>query len=75
MMGPMSDEEFMVRKLSAVVPMSEELAMERGLIPDTRPPAPPIPWSRRLRWRVDAAVAQARLRVGSRIAGVDLEAP
>lgn len=49
-----------------------ELAMEMGLIPDTRPPAPkPTRWQRFRGWRRDE-VAAARLAVGSWIAGTDL---
>lgn len=72
MMVSMNDGQYTVRKFSAMVPMSEELAMERGLIPDTRPPVH-IPWRRRARWRVREAIAQARLRLGARIAGVNPE--
>ncbi|MGI5286623.1 hypothetical protein ACQEVF_25245 [Nonomuraea polychroma] len=65
----MSDETFEVKKISFHMPISEELAMEYGLIPDTRPPVR-IPWRRRIHWRIQEAIAHARLRLGARIAGV-----
>lgn len=61
-----------VKKIAAYFPMSNELAMEYGLIPDTRPPVV-IPWRRRVRWAAQARVRRARLRVGSWVAGEDLD--
>jgi hypothetical protein len=61
------------RKLSYLTSMSEDLAMDYGLIPDTRPKPPPPPWYWRLRWRVAELIANVRLRVGARIAGVNPE--
>jgi hypothetical protein len=60
-----------VTKFGHVMPVSEEILMNEGLIPDTRPP---VPLSRRLRfrWWWRARVDGARLRVGSWVAGVDL---
>ncbi|MER7126765.1 hypothetical protein [Micrococcus luteus] len=59
-------EELRVRKISYFAPISEELLMEYGLIPDTRPAPPPPPWHRRLCW----TIARFRLRLGAWIAGV-----
>lgn len=59
------------KKLSMFVPVSNETMMAYGLIPDTRPPVH-IPWHRRLRWRVRDTIDRARLKVGARIAGVDV---
>ncbi|MEV4096951.1 hypothetical protein [Streptosporangium saharense] len=56
--------------MSYSVPISEELAMEYGLIPDIRPVPPPPPRHRRLRWRLTETIARLRLRLGARIAGV-----
>lgn len=50
----MSEPELTVHKASAYVPISDELAMEYGLIPDTRPPLPPPSLRTRLRWRISA---------------------
>lgn len=65
-------EEYGVRKISYMVPISEGILMDEGLIPDTRPPVRISRW-RRLRWRLADRIESARLRVGARIAGVDPE--
>lgn len=68
-----ASDELRVRKIHYFAPVSEELLMEYGLIPDTRPVPPPPPWRRRLRWRLTEAVARFRLHLGARIAGVQSE--
>jgi len=58
-------------KASAWVFAPDELLMDYGVIPDTRPPAR-IPWRRRLRWRLyDQREALAR-RAFKVIAGYDV---
>lgn len=52
--------EHNARKISAIFDVPNELLMDYGLIPDTRPPRPPTPWRWRLRnklgdWRERAA--------------------
>jgi hypothetical protein len=69
----MEEQQFTVRKMTAYQPISEELAMEYGLIPDTRPPAPRPSWRQRARWRVAALVRPVRLRLAARIGGVSVE--
>lgn len=64
---------FSVTKFEAAMPVSDDMLMDEGLIPDTRPPAPPS--GRRVRfrrWRADV-VYRWRMRVGSWVAGVDLD--
>jgi hypothetical protein len=41
-----------VTKLSAVIQVPDELLMDAGIIPDTRPPRPPLPWRWRMRNRI-----------------------
>jgi hypothetical protein len=66
------DREISVTKLGGYMLMPDEMAMDEGLITDTRPPvarhAPGYP----LRWRIREAVTSARLRLGRWIAGVEL---
>lgn len=61
-----------VRKISSVVQVPNELLMDAGLIPDTRPKPPPLPW----RWRVRNRIADWRERAACRafkiIAGYDV---
>lgn len=64
------DLSLTVRKMTTYWPMSTEEAMEHGLIPDTRPPAPAVPWHRRARWAVSNTIVAARLRLGRWIAGI-----
>jgi hypothetical protein len=67
--------ELQVTKHATYVQMSDEMAMEYGLIPDTRPP---VVLTRRQRWRYARQewTRRTRLRVGvalgSWIAGEDL---
>lgn len=49
---PGLDGEVLMRKLSACIEVSDELLMDYGAIPDTRPPYRP-PWRTRLRWKTD----------------------
>lgn len=44
--------EHNARKVSAIIEVPDELLMDYGLIPDTRPPRPPTPWRWRLRNRI-----------------------
>lgn len=62
-----------VMKLGVTLPVSEELLMDHGIIPDTRPPAPPIPRLRRARWAVSDWVWRQRRRAASKLAGFDVE--
>lgn len=70
-------EAFSVTKYGAQVPVSTDMLMAEGLIPDTRPARPrrtPVqvtPWLL-ARARARTAVAGARLRVGCWIAGVQV---
>ena len=65
------DREITVIKMGGYMPISEELAMEYGLIPDTRPPVV-ITRRQRIRWAIRRWVSNTRLRIGSWIAGVEL---
>lgn len=47
---PPADYDFTVQKIGYTMPISAEVAMDHGLIPDTRPPAPKPSLRRRLRW-------------------------
>lgn len=55
---------------SIAIPLTTEMAMEYGLIPDTRPKAH-TPWRRRMRWRFSNLWWELRRRVGLWIAGID----
>lgn len=66
-------EEFKVHKISHWVPISREMAMEYGLIPDTREPVV-TPRRVRAKWWIGDRVRKARHAVGFWIAGVDPEA-
>lgn len=58
-------------KHTAYVVLSDDAAMDMGLIPDTRPPVH-IPWRTRLRWKLSAWRERVGRKVGGWIAGVDL---
>jgi hypothetical protein len=61
------------RKLQAFVPVSCcVLTDTTGENHCEHPPPQPIPWRRRLRWRLRARWDAFRLRLGSWVAGVDL---
>jgi len=62
----MGDEAISVVKSTSYVQVSDEVLMDAGLIPDTRPP---LPWRTRLRYRWKAAVHRARTRLGEIVAG------
>lgn len=63
--------ELKVQKYASYFPVSEDLAMEYGLIPDTREP---VVYSKRERfsWFIARHVERFRLKLGSWIAGIDL---
>lgn len=58
-------------KASAYLPVSQDLLMDAGVIPDTRPKVH-IPWWRRARWRIRDWRERVGRKVGGWIAGVDL---
>lgn len=58
-------------KFSAWVFASDELLMDYGAIPDTRPPVH-VPWRRRLRWRLTAKREVLARWAFRRIAGYDV---
>jgi hypothetical protein len=65
-----------VHKLQAYAPVSccvlTDTTGENHCEHPPPPPPPPIPWRRRLRWRLRARWDAFRLRLGSWVAGVDL---
>lgn len=63
-----------VEKVGAHIPVSDDLLMDTGVIPDTRPPVH-IPWWRRAHWRIQAWRERVGRKVGGWIAGVDLSDP
>ena len=65
------DAAIEVVKLGHNVLMSDELLMDAGVIPDTRPRVR-VPWHRRLRWRWAEWRERTGRKVGSWVAGVDL---
>ncbi len=70
------DIDFTVEKRGTIMHISDELAMDEGLIPDTRPPAPPPTLRRRIRrarWAVGRRFNAARWWLGCKIAGADLD--
>lgn len=69
---PPPGEPFEVRKHAAYLVVSDDALMDAGVIPDTRPPAPPPSWRTRLRWRWWKWRERAGRAVGTWIAGVDL---
>lgn len=64
--------ELLVTKAVGYLAISDELAMEYGLIPDTRPPPPPVPWRTRLRWRWHEVRGQIAERAYRLISGHEL---
>lgn len=55
---------------------SDELLMDAGVIPDTRPPSPPPPWGRRMRnradrWRESLARRAYRIIAGYEVPGAE----
>lgn len=43
--------EPLIIKAASYIEVSDELLMDYGVIPDTRPPLPPPSWRTRLRWK------------------------
>ena len=54
------------RKVSAVIEVSNELLMDYGIIPDTRPKPPPLPWRARARRKIAGTVADWREQTARR---------
>lgn len=67
-------DEFEVRKAVSYLPISEEEAMDLGLIPDTRPVPPPPTRRQRARAWVRRVVREARWRLAAKIGGMSREA-
>lgn len=69
-----NDPEITVIKYSALIPVSEEMLIDAGLSegPSKFPEFHPSRLDK-IRWRLSQSVANMRLRLGSWIAGVDLE--
>ncbi|MGP4092959.1 hypothetical protein [Nonomuraea sp. KM90] len=67
-------DEFEVKKMSAHIPISEEMAMDLGLIPDTRPAPPPPTRRQRVRAWVRGTIREVRWRVAAKIGGCSREA-
>lgn len=66
------EPELLIQKDAVYIPVSEELLMDFGVIPDTRPPRPPVPWHRRLRWKLSAARTRAAEVAYRLISGTDV---
>lgn len=67
--GPFASGELLVQKHTCPIEVPEELLMDLGVIPDTRPPRPPPSRRTRFRWwlagqRERAARAAYRLIAG-----------
>lgn len=60
-----------VQVISGFVPVSTEMLMDAGVIPDTRPPVV-VPWRFRVRWRWQAWRERVGRAVGTWIAGTDI---
>ncbi len=58
-------------KATAYLPIPDEMAMEYGLIPDTRPPAPAPRWRDRIRWRLSELRERAAVLAFRVVAGRD----
>lgn len=66
--------ELNVRRLGAFVPVSCCVMTDTTGQNHCNHPLPPRPaWHRRLRWRVRGWISRQRMRLGSWIAGVDLD--
>lgn len=59
------------RKVVSHISVPDELLMDCGVIPDTRPPRPPLPWRWRLRNRVASVREKLAYRAFRAIAGYD----
>lgn len=60
-----------VTKYSGYLAVSDDVLMDAGVIPDTRPPVR-TPWRRCLRWRWLVWRERAGRKIGGWIAGMDL---
>lgn len=67
------EKPLIVRKMTYSMPISEDLAMEYGLIPDTRPAPPPPTWRQRARWKMREMTWKVRWRLAAWIGGVPRE--
>ena len=47
-----TSEPVRILKAATIIQVPDELLMDAGVIPDTRPPRPPLPWRTRLRYRI-----------------------
>lgn len=65
-------EPLSAHKLSSVVCVPNELLMDAGVIPDTRPPLPPPTWRTRVRYRIGAWRERAAERAYKIIAGYEV---
>lgn len=68
--NPFSQAALDARKLTSYIDVPDELLMDAGLIPDTRPKPPPPTWRQRLRrkaaaWRERAARRAYRIIAGN----------
>jgi hypothetical protein len=71
---PTEDGLPIVRKASYYMPVSCcQLTDSTGVNHCEHPPPPPVPWRRRLRWRISDRWWALRLRLGSWVAGRDLD--
>lgn len=67
------DEQLLIlRKLAMQIDVPDELLMDCGVIPDTRPPRPPMPWRRRLYWRISDQRERLARRAFRIIAGYEM---
>lgn len=69
--NPFSQAALDARKFTAHIQVSEELLMDQGAIPDTRPPLPPPTWRTRLRRKREAWRERAAKRAYKIIAGYE----
>lgn len=69
---PGPGDEPLITKHAMTFEVSEELLMDYGVIPDTRPPLPPPPWRTRLRWRWYSARTHAAEIAYKLISGYDV---
>lgn len=67
--SPFSQVSLDARKLSASIVVPDELLMDYGLIPDTRPKPPPPSWRTRLRRKLGDWRERAARRAFKAIAG------
>lgn len=65
--------DFEIKKMSYAMPISDELAMDYGLIPDTRPAPHSHTWRERARTKVQQTVRDIRWRVAAKIGGARRE--